>query len=82
MKHIVKIKQEYLDNIRAGKKKCEIRFNDRDYQVGDEMLLNGIDDLGITTLDKLTIKIIHIHSGYGMAERFVAISFEEIRREE
>ena len=33
--HELKIKEEYLEDIKSGKKTFELRKNDRDYQVGD-----------------------------------------------
>ena len=35
MVHDLKIEDNYLENLISGKKKMEIRFNDRDYQRGD-----------------------------------------------
>jgi ASC-1-like (ASCH) protein len=35
--HSLKIKDEYLENLLSGIKKVEIRLNDRDYQVGDNL---------------------------------------------
>lgn len=39
MKHNLKILPEYFDAIVSGKKTFEVRFNDRDYQVDDILLL-------------------------------------------
>lgn len=39
MKHSLKILPEYFDAIVSGKKTFEVRFNDRDYQVDDILLL-------------------------------------------
>ena len=33
--HELKIKPEHLINLISGRKKAELRWNDRDYQVGD-----------------------------------------------
>ena len=38
MKHKLKIQQEHLDNLISGRKKVEIRLNDRDYQRGDLLI--------------------------------------------
>lgn len=35
MEHIIKIEERYLQRIRDKLKTCELRYNDRDYQVGD-----------------------------------------------
>ena len=38
MKHELKIEQKYLIRILTGQKKFEVRVNDRDYQIGDEIV--------------------------------------------
>jgi ASC-1-like (ASCH) protein len=42
-KHQLKILPEYFQAIAEGEKTFEIRRNDRDYQVGDELFLNEFD---------------------------------------
>ena len=37
--HDLKIEERYLEEVIAGRKTFEIRFNDRDYQVGDTVSL-------------------------------------------
>ena len=36
--HFLKIKEKYFERIQKGEKTCEIRFNDRDFQKGDEIV--------------------------------------------
>lgn len=80
--HKLKIKKDYLDNILSGKKKCEVRLNDRDFQVGDTVYLYDYESLGVTkeikSYDKFSFiyKITHIHSGLGMADNYVILSFK------
>ena len=38
MKHKLKIRYDYLYHILEGKKRFEIRYNDRDFQVGDTIV--------------------------------------------
>ncbi|EKT3957672.1 DUF3850 domain-containing protein [Flavobacterium psychrophilum] len=40
MTHELKIVPEYFKDAMLGLKKFEIRFNDRNYQVGDTLILN------------------------------------------
>ena len=70
MIHCLKIENNYLENLLAGKKKCEIRFNDRDYQRGDILELCG--EMG----DLYRFAITHIHSGLGLKDGFVILSVE------
>lgn len=64
-----------MDKIVSGEKKCEIRLNDRDFQKDDTLRL--WDD---SSNQYRFYKIIHIHSGYGMAPNFVCLSIVEMRR--
>lgn len=41
--HELKIERCYLENILNGRKKAEIRLNDRDYQVGDMLQFNNAE---------------------------------------
>lgn len=49
MKHNLKIKSEYFVSIINGNKTAEIRYNDCNYQVGDILVLNEIDEEGNLT---------------------------------
>lgn len=39
MTHRLKLNTEYFDDVLTGKKNFEVRINDRDYRVGDELIL-------------------------------------------
>jgi ASC-1-like (ASCH) protein len=79
MTHKLKIQPEYLANLMQGRKKVEIRNNDRDYQIDDilEFWHSGTDS-GIGEF--ILYKITHIHSGLGMKENYVALSIERLER--
>ncbi len=68
--HRVKIEEKRYKNLLKGIKKCEIRYNDRDYQLGET--------LGFITPDGVTrsevFRITHIHSGLGLQDGYVALS--------
>ena len=68
--HKLKIEENYLKNLISGRKKAEIRNNDRDYQVGDVLIFT--DSLGVDYCFKIT----HIHSGLGLQEGYVCLSVE------
>ncbi len=42
MEHELKIEKRYLDRIFDGTKTCEVRLNDRDYQVGDTIVFKWL----------------------------------------
>ncbi|MEN8237330.1 MAG: DUF3850 domain-containing protein [Pseudomonadota bacterium] len=69
--HRLKIDQDYLDNLIHGRKKVEIRINDRDYQRGDLLLFRDYSKLEPR---KYWFLITHVHSGLGMERNYVALS--------
>ena len=74
--HELKIEPMYLKNLLEGKKRCEVRYNDRDYQVGDVL---EFDDLtGIDAYQTFQFKVLHIHAGIGMREGYVVLSVVQI----
>jgi hypothetical protein len=83
--HELKIEDCYLENLASGRKKVEIRFNDRDYQVGDILLFKKVKEIDRICHNKGKVKtteyrftVTHVHSGLGMQEGYVALSVERI----
>jgi ASC-1-like (ASCH) protein len=72
--HDLKIEDCYLDNLLLGRKTAEIRFNDRDYQVGDTITFRFKENM----LESVSYRITHIHSGLGMKEGYVVLSLKLI----
>ena len=72
MTHHLKIKELYYDQIASGEKKFEVRYNDRDYQVGDTIVLNSLGKNG----GKIQARIGYIHSGLGLADGYVILGIE------
>ena len=84
MIHRIKIEQHYLINILEGKKNFEIRKNDRDYQVGHEIIFLPLASENYDVHEIVRhiprYKIIYVHQGYGMADGFAALGIEEIKQ--
>jgi ASC-1-like (ASCH) protein len=78
VRHDLKIEEEYLENLKTGRKKAEIRLNDRDYQVGDTLRFTDYKVSCGGRPTKREFKITHIHSGLGMEKNYVALSVEQI----
>lgn len=83
MQHNLKISKDRLANLLIGRKKCEIRLNDRDYQTGDTLgfdSLNPMHELskGSYLKNDVVFRITHIHSGLGMADGYVVLSLERV----
>jgi transcription antitermination factor NusG len=58
--HELKIKSEYFMGVVKDIKKAEIRYNDRNYQVGDFLVLYEIDEDGSRTGNQCTVIVSHI----------------------
>lgn len=65
--HDLKINQEYFDRIESGQKRFEIRRDDRDFQVGDWLML-------ASGSKKIAVKIIY-KSTYEQKEGFCVLGF-------
>lgn len=58
--HDLKITTKYFDDVFSGKKRFEVRRNDRDYKVGDFLRLREIDSLGNYTGRYLVRSVIYL----------------------
>ena len=75
MQHRLKIDEEYFSAVITGKKKFEIRFNDRGYKVGDSIILQEIDDDGLFT-GRETTGIITYITNYVQKDGYIVFGFE------
>lgn len=60
VEHKLKIKSEHYINVINGTKTAEIRYNDRNYQVDDILILNEIDENGVFTGNKCIVTVTHV----------------------
>lgn len=60
VEHKLKIKSEHYINVINGTKTAEIRYNDRNYQVDDILILNEIDENGNFTGNKCSVIVTHV----------------------
>lgn len=75
--HSLKILPEYYDAIISGRKTFEIRKNDRDYHVGDKLILkewDGIEYTGRITKKEI-VYMLDDNSGY-VLEGYVIMSIK------
>ena len=56
----LKIKSEYYVDVINGTKTAEIRYNDRNYQVDDILILNEIDENGVFTGKNCEVIVTHV----------------------
>ena len=78
--HTLKIEPNYLLRLVAGDKKCEIRENDRDYQVGDILEFYNciVCPEENSKFAYFYFEITHIHSGLGLRPDYVVLSLKRM----
>jgi len=80
MTHTLKTIQPYYDDVVSGAKPFEIRKNDRNFKIGDTLILQEFIDGEFTgSEEKYTIG--YVLSGcpeFGLMEGFVILGLEEI----
>lgn len=78
MRHELKIKQCYLIHLLEGKKTFEIRKNDRDFQVGDDIHFLPLEDENYNVYNTCgsfpRFEITYVHTDLGMDEGYVALA--------
>ncbi|OMC79582.1 hypothetical protein BK125_04695 [Paenibacillus odorifer] len=79
--HHVKIFPHYYEDVRSGIKKFEIRKDDRDYRVGDELYLNEFDpELNDTTGRYLSTRIIYLVGDPQYCKKgYVVLGIDEVQ---
>lgn len=82
MKHELKIKSEYFQAVWDGRKKAELRKDDRGYKVGDILLLREVDGDEYTG-SALAVQVTHILRNcpeYGLADGYCILSIGSVWR--
>lgn len=82
MEHFLKNQKQFFDSFDSFdsfEKTLEIRKNDRDYKVGDKLILSEIDENGFQTGRQLIVKITYILNGQccGLESGFCIISVKK-----
>ncbi|MBC1851177.1 DUF3850 domain-containing protein [Listeria seeligeri] len=72
--HELKIQTEYLDAIQAGVKTFEIRKNDRNFKVGDYLILREFKD-GKHTRRWIALEVTYI-TDYAQKEGYVVMGIK------
>ena len=78
--HVLKIYPQYFEDIERGLKTFEVRFNDRNYRVGDLLLLREFDPAGEEYSGCILIcKVIYILSDHSyVRDGFCILGFDLI----
>lgn len=72
--HELKIERRFLERILDGSKNFEIRFNDRDFQKGDELFLRPVDQQRGALLIATITYVLHFPEG--LKDGWVALGIE------
>ena len=75
----LKIKPEYFKDIECGVKTFELRKNDRDFKVGDVLMLIKLDNEGNETDQAMTVKVTYILKDcpdYGLKEGYAILGID------
>lgn len=81
--HLIKIYDKFANEVLSGRKNFEVRKNDRDYRVGDNIIFNVIDSSGMFHIDhplnQETYEITYILSGdeWGLQKGYVVFSISK-----
>ncbi len=77
--HYLKIKSEYYRDVQCGLKTFELRKNDRNFQVGDVLMLIKLDDKGNETDQVCKVKVTYILKDcpqYGLKEGYAILGID------
>lgn len=76
--HTIKIYPQWFDRIANGTKRVEIRRADRDYQIGDQLVMREIESTMLCdryTEREVTVDVTHVlYSVPGLSTDYVALS--------
>ncbi|MBP7319544.1 MAG: DUF3850 domain-containing protein [Lachnospiraceae bacterium] len=82
--HHLKLNEKFCDAVISGDKNFEIRFNDRDYQVGDHVIFQAWGNhfpVDMNPINSKEYEIIYVLSGWGLKDGYVAFATKEITDE-
>ncbi|HES2369692.1 DUF3850 domain-containing protein [Streptococcus canis] len=78
MKHYLKLHPKYFDDVKSEKKNFEVRFNDRDFKVGDILNLNEYYN-GYYTGRFVERRVTYVLNDFiGLTTGFVALGLESV----
>ena len=76
--HELKVWLEYYEDIENGSKKFELRFNDRDYKVGDVLRLREYNQIENYYTDRETTKTVGYileDTKFGLKDNWIVMGF-------
>ncbi len=81
MMHFLKIRPRYFEAIKKGLKTFEVRYNDRDYSVGDLLCLRVWSGKEFTD-ESVTVEVIYVlYEFEGLMPNYVVLGFKKVNYE-
>lgn len=80
--HNLKLNIEFCEDVLRGKKTFEIRYDDRNYKVGDLIKFTAVNSRGKYihhTIKNHTYKITYILNGWALKDGYVALGIKEVK---
>ena len=83
MEHILKIRDRYFDAIASGVKTFEVRKTERDYRIGDRLVLFEVRDDGEETGKSVTVRVTYVLLGpaYGLMDGYCIMGIKLSKRQ-
>lgn len=78
--HIIRIPEDYADNILDNQYRCIGVYNDKDYNIGDNIQFEAVNNLTIAipdhTINGRTFQIEYVYSGFGLKDNCIILGFK------
>jgi ASC-1-like (ASCH) protein len=74
MKHELKLATDFFGSVSAGNKTFEIRFNDRNYKVGDTLVLKEFNTFTEEYTGRVIEKKVTYITNYAQQDGFIVMS--------
>lgn len=84
-RHILKIRDNFADEVYRGSKNFEVRLNDRGYQKGDYVSFRAVDENDIVCrhpINNCFYEITYVLNGWGIKEGYVAFGIKQVSKRE
>ena len=83
MRHVLKCDYPHYGAVESGAKNFELRYNDRHYQVGDELELHPIKGYNDLDPDRSVTRTVTymVDWAYGLRDGYVVLGFDAAKGE-
>lgn len=81
MEHSLKTLQPYFNDVKSGSKTFEIRKNDRNFEIGDTILLQEYHDGGYTgaVIRRIITYVLIDAEQFGLMDEYAILGIKELK---